>query len=515
MSRQTSSVAREILRNKLRAVADDMSAALEHNCPSPVVSEERDYAVAFTNANGEVVVADNAVHLPSLELTAKAILDYYQYSLRAGDLVVTNDPFSGGTHVQDLTLLAPVYAFEELLGALAVRVHASDFGGQHAGGYNPLAKEVWAEGVRIRPIKLARLGRLDRDVFATLRLNSRLPEEVDRLLEAMRATLDLGGERVRGLVSESGLDAFRAGADYTLDYAEATARTCVRGWPTGRFEGAARVGHDCTGRSPRVHCWLEVRDGAVTIDFSGSDPQSQSFVNSSWGWTCGSALLPVFTALGEPPLNSGVLRVVRCTGAEGTLVRPSYPAAVGLGQYHPGSEIINAVSAALSACTGETLPLMPPHALVSLCFPPYRFLSLDSLLSAGAGGTAQGPGWGPPSYFARRRLLSVEKTEMSFPEISIAQLELAPEADAPSAAGCELTMRLHSPARLTAYIGASAEPGVAEAPRCSFSSDGATTEVDGYALDRSWENGTVILRTASGPTRRSPSSASHVPGRVL
>lgn len=514
MRPHTSSVAREILRNKLRAVADDMSAALEHNCPSPVVSEERDYAVAFANANGEVVVADNAVHMPSFDQTAKAILDYYQYSLRAGDLVVTNDPFSGGTHVQDLTLFAPVYAHGELLGALLVRVHASDFGGQQAGGYNPLAIEVWAEGIRIRPVKLARLGRLDRDVLATLRLNSRLPEEIDQLLDTMRATLDLGEERIRALVSQHGLDAFRAGADYALDYSEATAQTAIRRWPNGRFEGSAYVGHDCTGRSPLVHCFLEVRDGAVTIDFSGSDPQSQSFVNSAWGWTCGSALLPVLTALGEPPLNSGLLRAVRFAAAEGTLVRPTYPAAVGLGQYHPASEIINAVSAALAACTGEELPVMPPQVLVSLCFPPYRFLALDSLLTAGASDTAHGPGWGPPSYFARRRLLSIEKTEMSFPEVSIAQLELTPGDPAEAAAGCELVMRLRSPARITAYIGAPAGPGGGGAPHCWFRTDGATTEVDAYALDQSWGNGTVVLRTASGVRRRSPSRQSNLARRT-
>ena len=505
MRPRTHSVGREILRNNLRAVVDDMSAALEHNCPSPVVSEERDYAVAFANANGEIVIAENAVHLPSLEMTAKSILDYYQYSLRAGDLVATNDPFSGGTHIQDLTLFTPVYGADDLLGALLVRVHASDFGGQYAGGYHPLATELWAEGIRIRPVKLARLGRLDRDVFNTLRLNSRLPEEIDQLLDTMRATLDLGEQRVRALVAHYGFDAFRDGADYALDYAEAAAREQVSRWPNGRFEGSARVGHDCTQRSPAVRCTLEVRDGALLIDFSASDPQSASFVNSSWGWTCGSALLPVLTALGEPPLNSGVLRVVRCAGAEGTLVRPRYPAAVGLGHYHPASEIINAVSDALAACTGELLPVMPPQVLVSLCFPPYRFLSLDSLLPAGAGDGADGPGWGPPSYFARRRLLSVERTEMSFPEISIEQLELTPERSQrndPPAPGCELIMTLRSAARITAYIGAPADDTAGGQPTCSFRSGDATTEIDTFILDRSWQDGTVVLRTASGPMRR-------------
>ena len=162
-----SPVKREILRHNLRAIVDDMSIALEHNSPSETVSEARDYAVAFTNARGEVVVAENPFHTPSLALTAQAILDYYEFNLRAGDLVVTNDPYRGGTQTQDLTVFAPVYATEELVGCLLVRVHMPDFGGQIVGGYNPPALEVWAEGVRIIPIKLARFGRLDRDVHQT------------------------------------------------------------------------------------------------------------------------------------------------------------------------------------------------------------------------------------------------------------------------------------------------------------------------------------------------------------
>jgi hypothetical protein len=263
-----------------------------------------------------------------------------------------------------------------------------------------------------------------------------------------------------------------------------------------------------------VRCTLDVNDGSALIDFSASDPQSASFVNSSWGWTCGSALLPVLSVLGEPPLNSGVLRVVRFAGTEGTLVRPAYAAAVGLGHYHPGSEIINAVSAALAACTGEPLPLMPAQVLVSLCFPPYRFLSLDSLLPAGAGGTADASGWGPPSYFARRRMLSVERTEMTFPEISIEQLELAAggaELDG-AALGSELIMHLRGAARITAYIGTPGDAAGGGQPTCSFRCGESVAPVDAFILDRSWQDGTVVLRTASGPSAAKIPSAR--PGRT-
>ena len=511
-----SPVKREILRHNLRAIVDDMSIALEHNSPSETVSEARDYAVAFTNARGEVVVAENPFHTPSLALTAQAILDYYEFNLRAGDLVVTNDPYRGGTQTQDLTVFAPVYATEELVGCLLVRVHMPDFGGQIVGGYNPPALEVWAEGVRIIPIKLARFGRLDRDVHQTVLLNSRVPDQTRSLLDAMLATLELGQERVQRMLARYGFEPFVEGLEYALDYSEAATRTRLSDWSPGVFHGQATLGHDCAEGSPVVRCQLEVGDGQMTLDLSDSDAQSPSFMNSAWGASCGSALLPVISLLGDDlPMNSGVLRVVRFQAQEGSLVRPAYPAAVGWGQTHPGSEIINAVSTALSACTEQPLPRMPTQAFVRCCFAKYRIFSLDSLIYPGAAGVDGVNGWGPPGYLARRKLPSVEKCEIAFPEISIERLEIVADGrgagDGYGAPASEVRVALRQPASVTACLnGPPDEAGPERRPVFSIWTEDAELGVETFCADRRLASGVLTLRTAGGgPTSRAQAEAQH------
>lgn len=496
-------VAREILRHNVRAIADDMSVALEHNSSSETVSEARDYAVAFTTMAGEVVVAENPVHVPSLAMTAQAILDYYEFNLKPGDLVVTNDPYSGGTHTQDLTLFAPVYAREELIGCLLVRVHAPDFGGQIVGGYNPPALELWAEGVRFNPVKLARFGRTDKDIHRMVLLNSRMPEQVDRLLDAVLSSLALGQERVQQMIARYGLETFLDGIEYTLGYSEAAARSIISGWPRGEFPGQAVMAHDCAGRSAMVRCRIRAEDGSLRVDFSGSDPQSASFANSSWGWTCGSALLPIVSCLGPDfPVNSGLLRAVRFEAEEGSLVRPVYPAAIGWGQMHPGTEIINAVSDALAGCTGIALPALPPHAVVSCCFAGYRILSVDGLAYPGSGAMPEQDGWGPPSYFSRRRLPSIEKTEIAFPEALIERVELTADGDGASrrsGPGCEVAVRLRAAAAITACV---ERPPNATAPRLSITTDATEIEIETFCADRRIPAGALHLLTASGPAGR-------------
>ena len=502
-----SSVKREILRNNLRAIVDDMSIALEHNSPSDAVSEARDYAVAFTNTSGEIVVAENPFHTPSLALTVQAILDYYEFNLRAGDLVVTNDPYRGGMHIQDLTVFAPVYAAEEFVGCLLVRVHVPDFGGQIVGGYNPPALELWAEGVRIIPIKLARFGRLDRDIHQTVLLNSRVPDQTQGLLDAMLATIALGQERIQRMLARYGFEPFVDGLEYALDYSEAATRAVVRRWPQGVFHGQATLGQDCAQRSPVVRCQLEVRDGQLTFDFSDSDSQSPSFMNSAWGASCGSALLPVISLLGDDlPINSGVLRVVHFQAQEGSIVRPAYPAAVGWGQVHPGSEIINAVSAALSACTGQWLPRMPAQALVNCCFANYRVFSLDSLVHPGASAVDGANGWGPPSYFSRRKLPSVEKCEIAFPEVLVERLEiveivsdgLATQAGQ-GAPACEVNVALRKPASVTACLNVPLnQKNLGMGPTFTIRMEDSELSVDTFCADHRLPNGVLTLRTASG-----------------
>jgi len=228
-------------------------------------------------------------------------------------------------------------------------------------------------------------------------------------------------------------------------------------------------------------------------------------MNSAWGATCGSALLPVISALGgDIPINSGLLRAVHFAGKEGSLVQPAYPAAVGWGQVHPGSEIINAVSTALSACTGQDFPQMPAQVLVHCCFAHYRTLSVDALVHAGAAAVNGMDGWGPPGYVARRRLASVERTEIAFPEVLIEWLEMVPDAVMPGtwhgAPACEVVVTLRAPTALTACVGspAAAAGHTPGRPRLLIADGETPMPVDTFCANCRLACGVLRLRTAAG-----------------
>jgi N-methylhydantoinase B len=496
-------VRREVLRGNLRAVVEDMSAALEHNSPSEAISDGRDYAIALTDARGEVVVVENEFHLPSLALTAQAVLDYYEFDLKAGDIVVTNDPFLGGTHALHLTMFVPVHRTGERVACLLVRVRVPDLGGQAVGGLNPAAQEIWAEGVRITPVKLARSGHIDKDVLHTIALNSRLPEQLRGLMDAALASLTLGETLIQKLIGQYGLEVLIEGLQYTLDYSEAAVRKAIRDWQPGVYFAEEKLGADPnSGGSAIVRCKIEASAARLRIDFAGSSAQQRSFMNSSWGATSGSALLPVLGLLGEDvPVNSGVLRVIELAGEDGTIVRPTHPAPVGWGAMHPGSEIIAAVASALQKCTGKIRVLSPTHVMVHCLFANYRVFALDSLVQPGASALDRSGGWGPPGHLARRRLPSIEKCEIAFPEIFLKRLELVADAsqdghcDAP---GSEVQVALRSEAHVTACVVGTANESAS--PLLSFGSqvDGEQPCVVSTCIADRRDGGTLTLRTASG-----------------
>src|SRR5262249_8614377 len=157
----------EILRNKFLAALEDMRATLVNTAYSAVISESQECGSGLFTESGVLVATDSAVHMPSLAATAGTILEEFQFDMTSEDVIITNDPYSGGTHVRDFTALCPLSHEDNIVLYLAVRAHMPDIGGEVLGGCNPKATEVWAEGARITPVKMHRDGKLQKDVFST------------------------------------------------------------------------------------------------------------------------------------------------------------------------------------------------------------------------------------------------------------------------------------------------------------------------------------------------------------
>ncbi|MFE4667017.1 hydantoinase B/oxoprolinase family protein [Streptomyces sp. NPDC056716] len=413
----TPAVDLEILRTRLIACTGELATVLAHAAPIAEISQVRDFCVAIATGSGQIVAIDNPLRLGSMAQTVAGIVDYFEFDLKDGDIVLTNDPHRGGIRVQDLTLLTPLAMDSELLLHLVVRVPVRDLGGQVGGNLNPGATEILAEGVPVSPIKIQRMGRPTRDVLTTFLLNGRRPNETRRVIEAASATLALGRSRLAELVGTHGSEAIRAGLAHALAYSEQLARTAIAGWHPGTRTAARALGDDPGGGGPlTVRLSATVGRETLLLDFTDTDDQRPSFVNSPSGATADAALRAVLAVLGDAvPANSGLLRAVEVRTRPGSATHPVDPAPVGWGVHHCGNEVTEAVAAALREAVPTPLPaLTVPRPLV-LSRPATDRGDQTDLTRWGVGGASATPGhdgWGGPALTSRAELPSAEQWEI-------------------------------------------------------------------------------------------------------
>ncbi|MBS1878800.1 MAG: hydantoinase B/oxoprolinase family protein [Actinobacteria bacterium] len=413
-----------IVAGKLGAVVDDMATTLANVAPSRLLSTSRAFACALLDERGEVVTIDSPTHLPTVQETVANCLDAYQFDIASDDVIVTNDPYGGGSSVHHLTLVAPVGIEEETVAYLAVQAHMADIGGTVIGNYNPIAWELWQEGARFTPLKVVVEGKRRRSAIDTLLLNGRQPAAYRGDLEAVLATANVGRERVAQLVAEQGLERTRQGMETSIVYAERRFRAALARLPEGEFEGAATLDHDGQGRrdlSVRVSLRRDGEDG-VALDFSASDEQSAGFVNSPRANTVAFGLLPLLGLIDDSvPRNAGLLRALAVTTRPGTLVDPTYPAPTGWCRDHVGCEIAESVGVALAAALPEEGGVL--HASQPLLFTvdqrtvvggveeQLRRSDFVRLAQPGSAASAHGDGWGAPGTLSRGLFPSIEEFE--------------------------------------------------------------------------------------------------------
>jgi N-methylhydantoinase B len=385
----------EIFKNLYHSIAEEMGAALRRTSFSPNIKERRDYSCAVFDSEGEVIAMGDhmPVHLGSMPMSVRAAID--ACSMEPGDIVMLNDPFRGGTHLPDITLVAPVYMQSRGPVArghtipdfyVASRAHHADVGGAYPGSMG-LCREIYQEGVRIPPVKLMRAGEMDRDVLAMLLNNVRTPEEREGDLGAQIAACHTGAERLREVCGRYGLQRARRAADELLDYSEEMMRAFLRQVPAGEYRaedfldgdgiserpvriavavrvgpqevrgriGAdsdrTRTGWDGTGRRPVP------TQPVVTVDFTGSDPQVEGSVNAVAAITY-SACFYVFRCLlaEEVPATAGLMRPIRVITPEGTIVNARPPAAVAGGNVETSQRIVDVLLRALAPAIPDRIP---------------------------------------------------------------------------------------------------------------------------------------------------------------
>lgn len=356
-------IALEVFRHLFTALAEEMGAALRRASFSPNIKERRDYSCAlFSPGVAAVSLGDHMpVHLGAMPMSVWAALEELG-PLSPGDVACLNDPFKGGTHLPDITLISGVFDDEGLLlGYVASRAHHSDVGGMTPGSM-PLAQEIYQEGLRIPPVRLYVAGRRNEDLWRTMLANVRTPVERAGDLDAQLAALHAGSTRLREIAHRRGVEATLGAMEALVAYADRLVEAGLDRIPDGVYRAQDALEDDGFGSGPvTIRAALTVSGSSLDIDFTGTDPQVAGGINAVAAITssaCRYVVRCVVEALlGEPlPAGGGSMSAVSLVLPEGSLVNARLPASVAAGNVETSQRITDVLIRAF----GEALPALMP-----------------------------------------------------------------------------------------------------------------------------------------------------------
>ena len=348
----------EVIRNAATAISEEMNANLIRTGYSPNIKERRDCSCAVFDADGEMISqAENMpVHLGAMPFSVAAALERYPpETLAPGDAVLLNDPFRGGAHLPDLTLVTPVYADGELLAFAANRAHHADVGGSRAGSVAADSTEIYQEGIRIPPIKLYDGGDLIEDAMELLLANVRTPDERRGDLRAQQAANETARERLHDLADDYGTETLVEAIAEIQDYSERRMRTEIESLPDGSYRFEDVLDDDGRGTEDiRIEATVTVDGDSISVDYTGSDTQTEGPINAVFAVTASATYYAVRCVTDpEIPPNAGCYRPIEIEAPEGTVVNASPPAAVVGGNLETSQRVTDVVLGALAAAVPE------------------------------------------------------------------------------------------------------------------------------------------------------------------
>lgn len=355
----------EVFRHLFTALAEEMGAALKRASFSPNIKERRDYSCALFRPDGRAVALGDhmPVHLGAMPMSVDAALEELG-TLAPGDVVCLNDPFRGGTHLPDITLLSAVHAKDgTMLGYVASRAHHSDVGGSTPGSM-PLAREIFEEGVRIPPVRLWRAGARNDDLWRTLLANVRTPVERAGDLDAQLAALHTGASRLLEIADRRGVPETLGAMDALIEYADRLVEAGLVRIPDGTWGAEDFIEDDGFGSGPvPIRVAMTLRGEELKIDFTGTAPQVPGGVNAVAAITASAVRYVVRCVveaiLGEPlPAGGGSMSAVELVLPDRSLVNAGLPASVAAGNVETSQRITDVLMRAFAEALPELMPAL-------------------------------------------------------------------------------------------------------------------------------------------------------------
>ncbi len=351
----------EVFKHLFASVAEEMGVRLQRSAFSPNIKERCDFSCAVFNHEGQLIAqaAHIPVHLGAMPLSVQACLE--KMTFHPGDVAIVNDPFQGGTHLPDITLVSPVFTGkkgqEALLGFVANRAHHSDVGGMSPGSM-PLSQEIFQEGIIIPPLKLVVAGHLNQELWDLFLANVRTPQERAGDLHAQLAANRTGITRLREIVSRYKADVVIEYMSELLAYSERLTRQLIGRLPNGTYRFEDYLDEDGVDPFPiKIAVAITIKDEEIFVDFDGTAPQCKGSVNAVYAISLSATAYVIRCLLGlDIPANGGCMVPITVSAPAGTVVNAQRPAAVAAGNVETAQRIVDVLMGALAQACPEQVP---------------------------------------------------------------------------------------------------------------------------------------------------------------
>ena len=416
-------VEREVFKHLFSSVAEEMGVRLQRSAFSPNIKERCDFSCAVFDEEGHLVAqaAHIPIHLGSMPLSVEACRRHL--ALEPGDVAILNDPFHGGTHLPDITVVSPVFMENgRLLGFVANRAHHADVGGMSPGSM-PLSSELYQEGVIIPPVKLVEAGKVNQALWDFFLANVRTPRERAGDLQAQLAANRIGEQRLRELTSRYGVERVRDNMSDLLAYSEQLTRHGVRQLPDGTYRYEDVLDDDGLDDKPiPIVVAVTIAEEEVVVDFEGSAPQCEGSVNTVYAVTVSATAYVFRCLLGlDIPGNSGCMAPIHVRAPEGSVVNARFPAAVAAGNVETAQRIVDVLLGALAQACPDRVPAASQGTMNNVTIGGWdcdkqRPFAYYETLGGGVGAGVESPGAsGIHSHMTNTMNTPVEALEYAYP----------------------------------------------------------------------------------------------------
>jgi N-methylhydantoinase B len=343
-----------VLQRRFKSITEEMGLTLLRTTRSPILNEARDFVTGLYDAKGRML--EQTEYIPvlafALQPVCQYLVEYFGDEIYPGDVILHNDVFTRGNQLADIAVFKPIFYRGELISWAACKGHQADVGGAVSGGYNPQAREIWQEGLRITPVKIYEKGNFRKDVWDLIFSNIRY-SIVEEDIRAEMGGCVVGERGILSLFERYGRDVLRSHIEHLFNSTEKMMRSEIEAIPDGTYEAESFVYYDGfhEGSKFKIRLTITVKGSDISFNYTGTDPQTEGFVNAPYGASV-SAIILTFLMLVNPdmPHNDGMIRPIHIDIPEGTFLNVKFPGASTFGNSITGPHadaILKALSKAI------------------------------------------------------------------------------------------------------------------------------------------------------------------------